>query len=58
MSRNSDSAPFLWKRVKEVAAAALLAPFLAIGWLAGSIIKAARLSWAAVVEGFEAGRKL
>ena len=35
----------------------LLIPF-GLGWLAGVIVSAARLTWAAVVEGYLSGNRL
>lgn len=47
-----------WGHVKAGLAWILAAPPLVLGYAAGFMVKAARLFWAAVVEGYHRGSKL
>ena len=44
--------------MKEMLGIIYAYPFYGLGWLTGTIIKVARLTWASLQEGFEAGRQL
>ena len=46
------------ERVKAVLGIIFAYPFYGLGWLAGFTSKVARLTWAAVGEGFNTGKQL
>lgn len=43
---------------KEYLGITLAAPFIAVGYTAGFVVKVLRLAWAAIVEGYRRGSKL
>lgn len=42
----------------RLARSALLLPLLLTGYLAGLAVRLARLAWAAIIEGYELGRRM
>lgn len=59
-ARNYSDLGYNWRRGMKPGLAVKIysAPFVALGWLIGSLRKLARLTWAAIVEGYDAGMKL